>query len=233
MNSHIQFPKVVLKQFADEKHLLYYYDFQGKKVLKEYPKKFNTEEDYYDEGIEESFSKNIERPLGIIIKNIKSDGFDKNKPYQNMREIAKDYVYSTIARNPQFLKDFEEKSVFAQFLSGEEKRNYAIPFGLVCAHNMDYLSEFSFGIGVTEKAFILNSDGIIMWKKGLLAPITPNRAFVFYLLKEKQNDSIINLVDLTDDTDYINKIAFEYEKNHNKRFVLAQEEAVLNQLIRQ
>lgn len=43
MNSHIQMPKCVLKQFANEDHVLYYYNFKDGHIAKNSATSINTE----------------------------------------------------------------------------------------------------------------------------------------------------------------------------------------------
>lgn len=72
MNSHIQMPKCVLKQFANEDNVLFYYNFKDGHIAKSSAKYINTEKNYYSDEMEMFFNRNIETPFSKVIEEIKN-----------------------------------------------------------------------------------------------------------------------------------------------------------------
>ena len=101
MDSHIQFPKVILKQFADQNNILHYYSFEEMRNKRAYPKSFNTEKNYYLEETEQLFGAQIETHMGNILKWLNSETFYKET--QRELHFDGDKLYLLI--------DFEKSAV--------------------------------------------------------------------------------------------------------------------------
>jgi len=57
MNSHIQIPKCVFKEFAKDNKGFFKYNIKTKIISRGYPKTTLTEEDYYSEKMEKTLNK--------------------------------------------------------------------------------------------------------------------------------------------------------------------------------
>lgn len=83
INSHIQIPNAVLKQFRDEKDpekKVWYLDLATGEVKRSASGKLGTEKGYYSEGIEQFWSATIESPIAALNARIRKscDGCEGN-----------------------------------------------------------------------------------------------------------------------------------------------------------
>ena len=230
MDSHIQFPKVILKQFADQNNILHYYSFEEMRNKRAYPKSFNTEKNYYLEETEQLFGAQIETHMGNILKWLNSETFYKETPYDNLVDHVKTYIYSLISRNPQFYNEVNNNSVFLQFVADEGKRDYIATTGISVGNDSGWLNGYKLGIATTDKTFTLNSYGVVQLYSHIICPVGLHRAFVLLKYIEPNMDSCIPWFDLTDETDIINQITFKYEYDTSRRFVIAENTTILTQL---
>ena len=231
MNSHIQFPKSLLKKFTDKNNWLHYYDFRDKTIKCGRAKTFNTEAGYYSEIVEKFFSDKIETHIGNIIKQIEADSFDEKVPIKDFVDHSRDYIYSLISRNPDMITETRNNSVYLRFMSKIDIRSFVASETLVLAHNADLLGSFPLGIGTSEGSLVLNSRGMIQCNNTLYCPVTPKRALVIPLLKNPEYEDCIPVFDLTAETETINAYSFVYEKMFGKRYVIANSAKQLRSLL--
>jgi len=103
MNSHIQMPRCVYKQFSDNNNNLYYIDLKDNDSIKKgHAKSLNTARDYYTSQDEEFFSKNIESNVGQLINIIKKMDINNGTISINSKQvdIAFNYLYLLLVRSP-------------------------------------------------------------------------------------------------------------------------------------
>lgn len=231
MGSHIQFPKLVLKQFADRNNSLHYYSFPEGKILPQYPRSFNAVEGYYQDSTETLLNKLIETPLGRIVSHLQQDDFHKECPIADTENHVKDYVSSLLSRNPDMLERADSESDFSQLLPEYGKHDYTAIMGVTLAHNNGLFDNYNVGIGTTEKSFVLNSDGMVQYGKNIICPISPQRAFILIYTDKPQSATYIPVMDLTEETDDINIMSFRFEQKYNNKFIIAESEEILNELI--
>ena len=67
IKSHVQQPKLILKQFCNENGELYYYSFTEDTINKGHPKTLNTKMGYYSAETESFLSRSIETPGDVHI----------------------------------------------------------------------------------------------------------------------------------------------------------------------
>lgn len=75
MNSHIQVPNAILKQFRDEEDpekKVWYLDLATGEVKRSASGKLGTEKGYYSEGIERFWSATIESPIAALNARIRN-----------------------------------------------------------------------------------------------------------------------------------------------------------------
>lgn len=127
MDSHIQMPKCVLKQFAIKtganQGKIYYYNFDNKKICLGCPKTLNTEKDYYSNEAEYFLSAEIETPLGQIIKQLKDSLFE-NKGFRLNRGFINtilNYLYALFAKQSIKLMRRSEKLLIFCYRSLKSK----------------------------------------------------------------------------------------------------------------
>ena len=73
INSHIQLPNCVLRNFRDEtdpEKKVWYLDVQTGDIMRKSSKKLGTRKGYYSETGERLWAENIENPLSIITRKI-------------------------------------------------------------------------------------------------------------------------------------------------------------------
>ena len=76
INSHIQLPNCVLRNFRDEtdpEKKVWYLDVQTGDILRKSSKKLGTRKEYYSETGERFWAENIENPLSIITRKIQKN----------------------------------------------------------------------------------------------------------------------------------------------------------------
>lgn len=115
MDSHIQMPKCVLKQFeiktGANQGKIYYYNFDNKKICLGCPKTLNTEKDYYGNDAENFLSDEIETPLGQIIKQLKDSLYEEKgfRLNQAFIDTILNYIYALLAKQSIKLMRRSEK----------------------------------------------------------------------------------------------------------------------------
>jgi len=86
VRSHIQMPKMVMKNFHNCKNELYYYDFNSQEIKKGHAKTLYREEGYYSKTVEDFLGKTIEQPLSKLIAFLQKSSFDEG---ENLRMPTK------------------------------------------------------------------------------------------------------------------------------------------------
>ena len=72
VNSHIQMPKCVLRNFMDDQQLLHYYDFQTGTIKQGRAASLDTELGYYSQDVEDYLRDNVEAPFGRVMAKVKN-----------------------------------------------------------------------------------------------------------------------------------------------------------------
>lgn len=246
MNSHIQMPKCILKQFALDNNGFYKYDIQKGRINRGFPKSTFTEPDYYSETIEKAFNLLVENPLKKVLDYAK--GFEEETLPEIMstetREIAIMYLKSLIARSPLLLSSVKENSVFLQFASKQAQHDITATYAMQ-EEKMEALFnkfDFSFMINETNTPFVLPTRGLYEYQiNGVLcinAPINPKCCI---MLKEKgkvihPNNKEKNLITILPKTFddivmKVNSFAMQRQKQDNIGYVVCHIKSVLEQLI--
>lgn len=187
INSHIRMPKCVLRQFEDEKHFVYFWNFKDDQINRSHAISINTEVGYYSESIEHFLRDNVEAPLGLVLKFVKS--IDRDKPEftmgDDMKRIMRRFVHALVARSTSFLQKTNEESVFTQFLSKRDQRDMAVIMGIEEASKSHVFEdwEITFMENHTEIPFVLPLSGSYSFSYNgdtmFNIPITPNYAITF------------------------------------------------------
>ena len=230
--SHIQMPKVVIKQFADKDNFVYYYDFSSNMVKRGHAKTIYTENNYYSERVEKILSAEVETGLGELIKRLKKTSFNDDaselKPYL---ENAFEYLYSLIARSPSFHAkndlDFQELS-----LNNQGRHDYIAARGIRLLSDNNLLNN-KYHVGIidnrSEHEFVLPANGIVQFgKRKLFCPLTPRRGVVFEPIVEKDESKQVNVWEADGDIVHdMNIKAIKQEFMREKRYVIARDKGML------
>lgn len=181
-NSHIQMPRLVLKNFHNKENEFYYFDFLEQKIKRGHAKTFYAKQGYYSEFVEKYLGKKVESRLGVLVNFLKETNFQNgNNPPMDYEEIAYTYLYSLISRTPEFVEEMKKDSSFFQLLAIVDQHDIAAHDALVLAKERRILGEYkvAFLLNNTTEQFVLPAGGIVQYGTRLVCPISPWRGFVF------------------------------------------------------
>lgn len=240
MNSHIQMPKCVLKQFANEDNVLFYYNFKDGHIAKSSAKYINTEKNYYSDEMEMFFNRNIETPFSKVIEEIKKPNrvfFDETK----VRSIY-NFVNALVARSSIVENQLNTNSSAYQLIPKEQKRNDFrawFAFNSICK-NGGVIEDCRFTLGVNDSLipFVLPNSGLYEFEYGnevlLNMPITPFRSIIFILGKKSKfidDNGIIPLCFKLKAVMTLNEKAFTEECQYNRLSVASGSKNELERIV--
>lgn len=115
INSHVQLPQLLLKNYRTDNDL-YYLDIKLKKILKKSVKKYNAKFGYYSISFENYLNKNYEKLIDNIIKTIKPfiNQEVSTVTIDNLTLKINKLFLMAIARNPKYVKEVNDVSTSAQ-----------------------------------------------------------------------------------------------------------------------
>ena len=237
ISSHIQMPKVVIRQFAGKDNCVYYYDFSCDKVKRGYAKTIYTKNDYYSESVEKILSAEVETRLGELIKRLKETSFNDDAPeLKPYIDTAFNYLYSLISRSPSFHErgdvDFQDLS-----LTDQERHDYIASHGMRLLSEHDPLNNYHVGIidNSSEQEFVLPGNGIVQFdQRKLFCPLTPRRGIVFEHIVKKDDYEIVNVWEADGNLVHnMNIKAINQEIMREKRYVISRDKSLLETLIQE
>ena len=248
MNSHIQQPKCILKQFQDDDNQLYYYDIKEDLVKRGRAKSLNTEKGYYSQETEEYLGKMIESPLGVVLKEVlqyEEDSIDALSIETNHLNTLKRYGYSSIIRGKKFQKNVISKSKYAELLDEQSQHDLTVKIGIDDISEEHFLDDFVivFVVNKTDEPFVLPLMGLyeywIFGKPCLCLPISPQLAIWYwqkdvakeaFMLKQLDSEPFIIQYGETEEIHKLNKQAFWQEKIRNGEMVISNKKEILEKL---
>ena len=236
VNSHIQMPRQVMKNFTNENGQLYFYDFATGDIHMGHPKTMYTEKGYFSDYVEDFLGANVESDLGKLIKFIKESDFEVgDEPPVQYGDIAFNYVYSLIARSPSFLKELNSNSVFYQFLPLTDQHDVAAHDGLIMAREKNILRQYriSFLVNKSSEEIVLPTGGLTQYKYKIICPVTPKRAIVLddiQVIEEGKNIVAVYEVKDKDAIHMINQMSFIQEMKRDKKYVISGDRMLLQRL---
>ncbi len=209
INSHIQIPRFILKQFENEKGLLDFYDFTDKpkcgfanveRIKPGQSKHLNTEKDFFSENTERFLNENVERPFSKFLNKAKGilDGNTVTLDCHDKETVIR-YFNALLARGTECQKDVGEdlySSIFIQETTPAANTSSAAKtflhdmcaiFGITSVKNKIVGDNpcVSLGINTTNIPFVLPNIGFCLCKNTIIAPVTPKLA-VIIALEEKE-----------------------------------------------
>lgn len=239
MNSHIQMPKCVLKQFANEDNVLFYYNFKDGHIAKSSAKYINTEKNYYSDEMEMFFNRNIETPFSKVIEEIKKPNrvfFDETK----VRSIY-NFVNALIARSRFLENHFKKSSDTYQVLpQGQALNDFRVRFSYDLINGKGgVINDYKMSIGINESSipFVLPNYGLYEFSCSgeilINMPVTPLRSIIFipddsqFILK---NDTF-PFYFIEDEIMTLNEEAFYYENSENRLSVASGSKSELERIV--
>lgn len=249
INSHIQIPKCVLKQFENENHELFYFDKNKYNKMapinKGRAKSLNTQIGYYSDDTEDALNRNIETPLGRLLKLINESDFNAENVDlpTNSEAIIRNYAYSLLCRSQQLLKALSKKSVYFQFFSNErDKHDIAVINGMNSAIKTDYFGGWHLALilNKTKAPFVLPLYGVFSFNdknnQSLQIPLTPKISAMLIdgnQFKELFSKNTTPTISLFDEQQIftINQIGCRYELTNNRGICISNNKEYLNDVI--
>lgn len=132
IDSHIQMPKCVLKEFEKENRFSYY-DVAGCFIgTGGHAKSTNTKRGYYSKRTETRLNKEIETPFAEMIHHVKKIDFDAPEFYKpdGFDNVVKKYIYSLFIRSKQMQDIIGQRSAAFNVFSEQQKHDAAVEYGL-------------------------------------------------------------------------------------------------------
>lgn len=245
VNSHIQMPKCVLKNFEDDKQTLYYYDFKSKNIKRGRAASLNTEYGYYSEDTENFLRDYIETPLGTIMSKLKQITIeDKFTINSDFIVTVRYFLYSLLCRSESMLKSLNRNSVFFPLLKKQDQHNCAAVLGVELANKKGLMNDWhiTFSINNSNTPFVLPLLGLyqISYKTNecilLNMPISPNHAITLFPKKFREEfveNNNVKLFNLSDDASVhtLNLFAFQSEEKNNNKYIISNKKEEIELLI--
>lgn len=251
INSHIQIPKFILKNYEDQRGTLYQLDADTKEINLGHAKSINTRKGYFSNEVEEMMQRYFETPFAKLLKEIRN--FDFSFSYLNVTnefwDIIKRFILLTLARTPEMYDNIVSNTVYARFVAvkDEEKADIAVETCMTLGGET-VLDEFTitFIINRSSVPFVLPMCGLysapFSQYSSLIYPVAPDFAITLVkgkIIQDLVEGNQIKLFMLTDDglTRKLNcralleQCRFDcYEKMGNKK-VISNDRDVLETLV--
>lgn len=246
IDSHIQMPKCVLKNFVNEYQSFYYYDIAESKIKMNRPRSLNAQNGYYSGRVEHMLQQIVESPLGNILKYVKENDFSEpiGKP-RAFENITMTYVHSLIARAPHMYGTIEKNTIYLQILddlSETDKHDLAVELVLEEAKNNSPFKDYivTMLVNKTGIPLLLPIGGMYSYGDFICAPISLNKAIA--LIKKDSNlcneliDGEVCKVLIVENESVLhkmNRFAIQSEISHNKQYVVSVDEVLLETYLKE
>lgn len=248
IDSHIQMPKVVLKQFAIQEGKLkgraYNYNLETGFIGLGSPKTINTKKGYYSQEAEQEFSKVIEKPLGDVIKDI-NDSINKKQPFhfnQKVSETIYNYLYALLARAPKMANDVKSAMLFGELYSEQSIHDVSAIEAFLLMQKDKLLKEYkiTFFINHTEIPFVLPTCGYYDFKTdeedGVIhIPLTEKVCVRLFQAKYQdkyiQNGKLLIYPVLNKNVvERVNELAFETQSRYANAYLVSSSKVELERI---
>lgn len=128
VDSHVQLPECLLKNFRTDEHLYYIDTSKNNKIIKGSARNYNTKFGYYSLSFENYLSNGYEQIISELV--IKINPFInkevKEITLDNLNNKINKLFKMAIFRNPKLVKQINEESVFAQLIDGGYDSEYLL-----------------------------------------------------------------------------------------------------------
>lgn len=194
VDSHVQLPKVLLKNFRTDENL-YFLKTDTNEILKSSAKNYNTKFGYYSLQFEDYLSNNYENIITEILNKITLFVNEKEQSisFEKWDTKINKLFFMSIFRSPKQIEDINNKSVFSKLFKDGYSPEYIAYVGEQMKENfikgykpIPLVNKTNFGI-VTFKLLVSNMfiDGGI---GAMVMPIHPN--FAIALIPQKYYDKM-------------------------------------------
>lgn len=195
VDSHVQLPECLLKNFRTDERLYYIDTSKNNKIVKSSARNYNTEFGYYSLFFEDYLSNGYEKIISELIIKINSFINQEVKEIilDNLNKKINKLFKMAIFRNPKFVKQINEESVFAQLFDG----GYDSEYLLTTEEEIDsnYIKDYVpvLFVNKTKKGILLTKSlisGIQVQKNNfLIMPLHPK--FAIALVTKRYYEDMI------------------------------------------
>ena len=229
-------PRLILKNFHNEKKEFYYFDVSEQKIKRGHAKTFYAEQGYYSEFVEKYLDKKVESRLGVLVDFLKKTNFQNgNTPPMDYEEVAYTYLYSLISRAPVFVEELKEYSCFFQLFSKVDQHDIAAHDALVMAKERHILEGYNVAFlqNNTTEQFVLPAGGIVQYGTLLVCPISPWRGLVFgkNIITRRETEIGLFEIQTVNEIIKINTEAVKQEQLRNRKYIVASKKELLRKLL--
>lgn len=245
VDSHIQAPKSLIKQFCGKNGRMYRYDFATGQIRACGAKVLGTEHGYYSEGMEQYLGREIEAPFAELVNKIRPflEGSSPSLSLDSNAELVlKRFVKAAAARSGMAWNSFFHNSVYAQFFDDQTNhdrlvlyclKTNAVPFFDFEDYHMAILQN------ETNCPFVLPRNCFyVVFSNGyrcIITPISPKYVLAlvpddYQGLFEPLGRHVTAPLFRKDDIWIMNQTALEYEYVYNRSFVVCPDRAELLRL---
>ena len=247
VNSHIQVPNAMLKQFRDvedPEKKVWYLDLATGEVKRSASGKLGTEKGYYSEGIERFWSATIESPIAALNARIRKscDGCEgKIGDFllsEKDKTAVKRYIKAMAIRSNLAYESMMESSLTADECTEQENHDDLSRFG------MEATGQFEEMLDRLDVIVLLNKTlyNLVVPRNGwyalsfcgsenIVAPISPRYAFLLYPKGDPEYKN--TQLAVVDDAGYIlamNTMALKHECVYNMTFIASKSRRELDEL---
>lgn len=244
INSHIQIPNAILKQFRDEEDSekkVWYLDLDTGEIKRSASVKLGTQKGYYSGRVERFWSTTVESPIAALNARIRKfcDGESGNFSFtEEDKAVVKRYIKAMAIRSNLAYESMMESSLTADECTEQENHDDLSRFG------MEATGQFEEMLGRLDVIVLLNKTlyNLVVPRNGwyalsfcgsenIVAPISPRYAFLLYPkdYPEYKNTQF----GAVDDAGYIlamNTMALKHECVYNMTFIASKSRRELDEL---
>lgn len=238
MDSHVEVPKVIYKQFlCDNKQFFYRIDISKSLITFGSPGNTRTIKDYYSENTEQYLSKIIETKLHKMITAFNIDNINVRF---NKNDIETAYLYfkTLIARNVNIHNKIKNISLYLDLI--KNKNDYIIHQG-INSKTIDNIVEkcrIEILYNKTNTNFVLPSSGFypfMIEKLMCIVPISKKVAFCFFINdvndKNKINQIVLSEIVEMELVNKLNYSAFEFQMVENNGYIVSDKKEILEKIL--
>lgn len=242
INSHVQIPNVILKQFRDEtspEKKVCYLDCSTGEIQRTSSKRLGTKRGYYSEIGEKFWNETIETSFSSLVFRILSFcNNDNNSILLTDNDIAlcKRYVKSSLIRRPSLQEDITKNLLTSNSSTDQENHDLISSFGMNTFEGFDRLldeMDVNILINKTETTFVIPQNCFYYVSfygyMNIIAPISPKSALLF-MPKEQPKDSHCAIINDPLNVEEANICALIEEFETNCAFVAANNDIDLKKL---
>ena len=134
VDSHVQLPKLLLRNFRTENHL-FYLKTESNRILRSSAKSYNTCFGYYSIWFEQYLSINYEKIISDIINIFIPfiNGEVENITLKDLNKNINKLFFMALIRNPKYVKEINDYSLTSQLFDG----GYDAEFLAITGEKMD------------------------------------------------------------------------------------------------